>query len=129
MNLAERIGFEANARLLIVHADDSGMCHGANWATAEAFRSGAISSTAVMVPCAWFESFAAECRDNPSWDVGVHITVTSEWVRYRWRPLTVAPSLVDGEGFFPRGSNEVADNAKVEEAAAEMRAQVERALE
>ena len=132
MSIVERLGYAAGTRALIVHADDSGMCHGANVATRDALNSGAVSSTAVMVPCPWFPEFAAMCRERPEWDVGVHLTHTAEWVHYRWGPVLPAsevPGLVDGEGYLWRDTRSAAERATPDEIERESRAQIDRAIE
>jgi hypothetical protein len=116
-------------RRVILHADDVGMCHGANQAFLKLFRAGRIDCGSVMVPCPWFPEIAREAAADPSLDLGVHLTLTSEWVGYRWRPLTGrAPGLTDAEGFFPRTVPALRELLDVAAAAAEMRAQLETAL-
>ncbi|HET7560131.1 MAG TPA: polysaccharide deacetylase family protein, partial [Limnochordia bacterium] len=130
-NLAERLGRPPGAKLLIVHADDAGMCHSANAATMRALTEGIVSSTSVMVPCPWFPELAAWVREHPEADVGVHLTLTSEWRYYRWRPtapLTSVPGLLDGEGFMWREPEEVSAHASPTEVEIELRAQIEQAL-
>ncbi len=129
MDMLARLGLAAGTRALIIHADDSGMCHGANVATRDALNSGAVSSTAVMVPCPWFPEFAAMCREHPEWDVGVHLTHTAEWQQYRWAPvLSDVPGLVDGEGYLWRDGRGAAQ-ATADEVERESRAQIDRAIE
>ena len=90
---------------LIVRADDIGSSHAANLACIQSYREGIARSVEVMVPCPWFNEAAAMLRENPGYDVGVHLTLTSEWANYKWGPLTQAPSLVDPNGhFFPTTS-------------------------
>ena len=90
---------------LVVRADDIGSCHTANLACIQCFREGIARSVEVMVPCPWFNEAAQMLRENPGYDVGVHLTLTSEWENYKWGPLTQAPSLVDEQGhFFPMTS-------------------------
>ncbi len=124
---------------LIVRADDIGSSHAANLACIESYKNGIARSVEVMVPCAWFLEAAEMLRDNPGYDVGVHLTFTSEWANVKWRPLTCAPSLVDSNGyFFPKSRNweheDATDafyNAKpdLKEVEAEMRAQIEMAMQ
>ncbi|GIX06576.1 MAG: hypothetical protein KatS3mg115_0979 [Candidatus Poribacteria bacterium] len=130
-NLAERLGYPPDARVLILHADDLGMCHEGNAAGREALEAGTVSSGSVMVPCPWFPEFAAWARERPEWDLGVHLTLNSEWRGYRWGPVASSsevPSLLDEEGYFYRDTRSLVQNARAEEVERECRAQVERAL-
>lgn len=129
--LAERLGFEADAKLLIVHADDIGLARSVNVATARAFEAGAITSGSVMVPCPWFPDFAAYYREHPSLDVGIHLTLTAEWDHYKWGGISPAgeiPSLLDSDGHFPATVEAVGARAVAAEAERELRAQIERAI-
>ena len=83
-----QLGFDKNDRVVIIHADDVGMCQANVTAFADLFESGSISSGAAMVPCPWFLQVAAYCSQNPKVDMGVHLTLTSEWNTYRWRPIS-----------------------------------------
>jgi predicted glycoside hydrolase/deacetylase ChbG (UPF0249 family) len=123
--LAERLGFDADDRVVIVSCDDLGMCHATNVATWEALRDGAGTSAGLMVPCPWARDAAAGYRGE---DVGVHLTLNSEWERYRWGPITHAPYLLDGDGGFPRTIEDLWDHADLDEVRRELRAQVERAI-
>lgn len=116
---------------LIIHADDIGMCHSVNQDSIKAFEMRIVSSGSIMVPCPWFAEAAAYFREHPEFDIGVHITLTSEWKLYRWPPVSSkekVPGLVDPEGFLWRSSRDVAENASAEEVEMEMRAQIERAV-
>ncbi|NLS94079.1 MAG: ChbG/HpnK family deacetylase [Planctomycetaceae bacterium] len=116
---------EAPIRLL-VRGDDIGSSHAANLACIQSCREGIARSLEVMVPCAWFEEAAVMLNDNPNIDVGVHLTLTSEWTGLKWRPLTHAPSLVDEDGYFhPRTGDFAAGNPKREEVEQELRSQIE----
>mgnify|MGYP001296045940 CR=1 FL=1 len=123
--LAERLGHGPEARLLIVNCDDLGMCHSANEGVYDSLRSGVATSATLMVPCPWGREAAARYRGE---DVGVHLTLTAEWELYRWGPITQAPSLLGGDGGFPRTIEDVWDHADLDEARRELRAQVERAI-
>jgi predicted glycoside hydrolase/deacetylase ChbG (UPF0249 family) len=130
-NLAERLGYEADARLLIVHADDIGLARSVNIASAKAFESGAITSGSVMVPSPWFLDFAAYYEEHQPLDVGIHITLTAEWDYYKWGGISPAgeiPSLLDENGYFYSTVEEVGMHAEPAEVEREIRAQIERAL-
>lgn len=123
--LVERLGHEPDAKLVIINCDDLGSSRSANVATYDALRNGAGSSASLMVPCPWARDAAAGYRGD---DVGVHLTLNSEWETYRWAPITQAPSLLDGDGGFPRTIEDSWDHADLDEVRRELRAQVERAI-
>ena len=123
--LAERLGHPPTAKLLIVNCDDLGSSHAANVGVYEALREGIATSASLMVPCPWAREAAASYRGE---DVGVHLTVNAELELYRWGPITQAPSLLDGDGGFPRTLADVWDHADLDEIRRELRAQVERAI-
>jgi predicted glycoside hydrolase/deacetylase ChbG (UPF0249 family) len=123
--LAEQLGYAANAKLVIVNCDDLGSSRSANVAIYEALRDGLATSSTLMVPCPWARDAAAMYRGE---DVGVHLTLNSEWETYRWGPITHSPSLLDGDGGFPRTVEDVWDHADLDEVRKECRAQIERAI-
>jgi predicted glycoside hydrolase/deacetylase ChbG (UPF0249 family) len=130
--LAERLGFDATDRVVIVHCDDIGMCQAANEGAFEALANGPATCGSVMVPCPWFGDAVERARANPEIDLGVHLTLNAEWQHYRWGPVAGAallPSLVDAGGYLPRTSAEVLAEARPEEVEIELRAQLERALD
>src|SRR5882757_4229667 len=128
-SVAERLGFGRDAKLLIVHADDVGMTHSVNAATIKALEAGAVNSASIMVPCPWFPEIADYAKTHGDMDFGLHLTLTSERVYYRWGP--VAPkdkvaSLVDENGYFHHDwSKETRIDPR--EAEIELRAQIDRA--
>lgn len=123
--LAERLGHPSDARLLVVSCDDLGSTHAANVGVYECLRQGLATSASLMVPCPWAREAAARYRGE---DVGVHLTLNCQWDQYRWGPITHAPSLVDGDGGFPRTIEEVFDHADLDEVRRECRTQIERAI-
>ena len=128
--VAERLGYPANAKLLILHADDLGAAHSVNVASFEALDKGAISSASVMIPTPWIAEVAAYARAHPNADLGIHLTITSEWQTYRWGSVESkdkVPSLLDSAGTFPSETAPVAAAAKPQEVERELRAQLERA--
>ena len=123
--LAARLGYADDAKLLIVNCDDLGSCHAANVGVYEALRDGVATSASLMVPCPWAREAASRYRGE---DIGVHLTLNAEFDLYRWGPITHAPSLLDGDGGFPRTLEDIWDHADVDEVRRECRAQVERAI-
>ena len=125
VTLAERLGYGADDRLLIVNCDDLGSTHAANIGVYESLRGGIATSATLMVPCPWARDAAARYRGE---DVGVHLTLNAELDHFRWGPITHAPSLLDGDGGFPRTLRDVWDHADLDEVRRELRAQIERAI-
>jgi chitin disaccharide deacetylase len=125
VSLAERLGHSPDDRLVIINCDDLGSSHAANVGVYEAVRDGVATSASLMVPCPWAREAAARYRGE---DVGVHLTLNAEHDLYRWGPITRAPSLLDGDGGFPRTLRDLWDHADLDEARRELRAQVERAI-
>ncbi len=123
--LAERLGYAPDAKLLIVNCDDLGSSRSANVGVYDALRRGFGTSASLMVPCPWARDAAAQYRGE---DIGVHLTLNAEWETYRWGPITYCPSLLDGDGGFPRTVEDTWDHADLDEVRRELRAQVERAI-
>ena len=124
-SLAEALGHEPDAKLLIVTSDDLGVSHATNSAVYGSLRSGIATSAGLMVPGPWAREAAANYRGE---DVGVHLTLNAEFDLYRWGPVTHAPSLLDGDGGFPRTLVDLWEHADMDEVRKECRAQIERAI-
>jgi predicted glycoside hydrolase/deacetylase ChbG (UPF0249 family) len=118
-------------RRVVIHADDLGMCHGANAAFVELSELGIVSAGSVMVPCPWFLEMAELAAADTRLDLGVHLTLTSEKRHYKWRPLTApsaAAGLTDANGFFHPDVATLRAQAAPEAVEAELHAQIEAAL-
>jgi len=130
-NWAERLGYPAGKKVIMLHADDAGMCEEANIATARYLDNNQIQSTAVMVPCPYAEEFIRWAIDHPDKDVGLHLTHTSEWKTYRWGPVAdpaEVPGLVDPDGMLWHDVPDVVMNASAEEIEKETRAQIDKVI-
>ena len=129
--LAEKMGFDKNAKLLIIHADDMGLSQSTNSAVIKAFQNGGITSGSIMVPCPWFPDVASFAKDNPNFDIGIHVTLTSEWDNYFFGgvlPSTTIPNLLNSNGYFYPSVEEFSKHANGTEVEKEIRAQIEKAL-
>ncbi len=133
--ILKKLGLSNQDRVVIFHADDIGMCHASLAAYQELVQFGLLSAAATMVPCGWFPAVAAYCRENqaqnPHLDMGVHLTLTSEWDGYRWRPLSTldpATGLLDEEGYFHRQVQPVQEGATETAVLHELTAQIEIAM-
>jgi hypothetical protein len=126
VTLAERLGHQADAKLVILSCDDLGSCHAANMGVYQAIREGSATCASLMVPAPWAQHAAGMYR--PTDDVGVHLTLIAEHDDYRWGPVTHAPSLLSGEGGFPRNPDDLWEHADPDEVYRELTAQVGRAI-
>jgi len=128
---AERLGYAADARVLIINADDFGMCHDQNEGVIRGLKEGVFTSSTILVTCPWFEEAAEFARNNPETDLGVHLTLTAEWDSYKWGPVLgrrAVPSLVDERGYLWQTVAQVYEHARLDQAEAELREQIEKAL-
>ena len=128
--IQEKLGYPKDAKLVIIHADDLGVSHSENAASIAAMEKGSVSSASIMVPCPWFPEIAAYAQSNPKADLGLHLTLTSEWKYYKWGPVTPkekVPGLVNNNGFLFSSVDSVHRSASAAEAEMEMRNQVIRA--
>ncbi|MDP9267964.1 MAG: polysaccharide deacetylase family protein [Acidobacteriota bacterium] len=129
-SVQERLGYPANSRLLIIHADDFGMSHSVNRATFEALENGWVTSASIMVPCPWFPEVVQWAKRHPDADLGIHMVLNSEWTPYRWGPLSptsTVPTLLDQHGYFPLLESDVPPKADLAQVEVEIRAQIEKA--
>ncbi len=130
-NWAEKLGWPTGKKVIMLHADDIGMCPEANIAAKEQLTKGEIQSAAVMIPCPNAEEFINWAKENPSMDIGLHLTLTSEWKKHRWGPITPdneVPGLLDPEDKLWRSVPEVVQHATAEEVEKEIRAQIEQSI-
>jgi predicted glycoside hydrolase/deacetylase ChbG (UPF0249 family) len=128
--IAERLGHPANARLLVIHADDFGMSHSVNRAIEEALEKHWVTSASILVPCPWFPEVARWAKAHPDSDLGIHLALTSEWTTLRWGTVSAQPkdsSLLDADGYLPLTSDYVASHAKISDVESETHAQIEKA--
>lgn len=123
--LVERLGYPEDSRLLIVACADLGLCHSASTGVYSALRDGLATSASLLVPAPWARQAASQFRGE---DVGVSLALNAEHDRYRWAPLTLSPSLLDGDGGFPRTVADLWDHADLDEVRRECRSQIERAV-
>jgi len=129
-SLAERLGYPADSKLLIIHADDLAVAHSEDAASFDALDKHAASSASIMIPCPWLTEVALYARAHPDADFGLHLTLTSEWQTYRWGPVSPkdqVPSLFDPSGYLWPETGPAVEHIKADEAEREIRAQVERA--
>jgi predicted glycoside hydrolase/deacetylase ChbG (UPF0249 family) len=129
--IQERLGYSADAKLLIIHGDDLGMAHTKNTATFRAMEEGVMTSASVMMPTPWVAEVVEYARANPEADIGVHLTLTSEWKYYKTYPVAgkdQVPSLVTEYGVFYHDVPSFAAAASIEDIEKEARAQIDLAL-
>ncbi|HOC69057.1 MAG TPA: polysaccharide deacetylase family protein [Candidatus Hydrogenedentes bacterium] len=124
---AERLGFPEGARVVIFHNDDAGLSHESNEASFRGVEEGLITSWSVMMPCAWVPEVRNYLKTHPDTCSGLHLTLTAEWDKYRWRPLACVenhPGLADPDGFLWDNVKLVSEHASADEIEAEIRAQI-----
>jgi predicted glycoside hydrolase/deacetylase ChbG (UPF0249 family) len=129
--VAQRLGYPADSKLLIIHADDLAVAHSVDSASFDALDKGAVTSASIMVPCPWITEVAAYAKAHPDADLGLHLTLTSEWTTYRWgsvAPPDKVSTLLNPAGTFWSETEQVAAHAKPQEAETEIRAQIDRAI-
>jgi predicted glycoside hydrolase/deacetylase ChbG (UPF0249 family) len=128
---AERLGYPRDSKLLIIHADDLAVAHSEDAASFEALDKGVATSASIMVPCPWLTEVAEYAKKHPEADLGLHLTLTSEWATYRWGPVSskdTVPSLLDSNGYLWPETEPGKQHIKSEDAEREIRAQIEKAM-
>jgi len=128
---AERLGYPRDSKLLIIHADDLAVAHADDAPSFDALEKRAATSASIMVPCPWLTEVADYARAHPDADLGLHLTLTSEWKTYRWGPVASkdqVPSLLDSSGYLWPDSASAKQHIKADEAEREIRAQMEKAI-
>src|ERR1700681_2553535 len=129
-SIAERLGYPANARLLVIHADDFGMSHSVNRAIEEALENHWVTSASILVPCPWFPEVARWAKAHPDADLGINVALNSEWTTLRWGPVSAQPkssSLLDPDGYLPLTTEYVASHARISDVETETHAQIDKA--
>ncbi|MBC8183384.1 polysaccharide deacetylase family protein [candidate division KSB1 bacterium] len=127
----ERLGFPKDKKVLILHADDLGMCPEANEAGEQMFSKNEIQSGSIMMPCPAADEFIEWYKNNPKKDIGIHLTLTSEWKEYRWGPVAnhaEVPGLIDPDGYFWHEVPGVVQHATADEVEKEIRAQIDKGI-
>ena len=129
--IAERLGYPADSKLLIIHADDLAVAHSEDAASFDALDTNAATSASIMVPCPWLTEVATYAKAHPDADLGLHLTLTSEWQTYRWGSVSSkdrVPSLFDSSGNLWPETEPGKQHIKAEEAEREIRAQIDHAM-
>ncbi len=130
-SIAERLGYPADSKLLIIHADDLAVAHSEDAASFDALDQHAVTSASIMVPCPWLLEVADYAKAHPDADLGLHLTLTSEWKNYRWGPVASkdqVPSLLDPTGYLHPDTPQAGGALKPDEVEREIRAQIDRAI-
>lgn len=132
MNLAQALGYDAEDKLLIINADDYGMCHSANAGIQQLLAESVISSATIMMPCPWAKEAALWAAAHPQTDIGIHLTFTSEWNTFKWGPVSrgiPVSSLITEHGYFPQDPYAFETQAESKQVCAEIISQIELSLQ
>jgi predicted glycoside hydrolase/deacetylase ChbG (UPF0249 family) len=130
-NIPKRLGYSRKTKLLIIHADDVGLCHDENLASFDAFENGIVNSGSIMVPCEGFNEVVEYAKKNPNADLGIHLTLTSEWEKFKWKPLlpmSEIKGIVNEFGYFPPNKSDLLENYNIDDIKKEFRAQINHAI-
>jgi predicted glycoside hydrolase/deacetylase ChbG (UPF0249 family) len=126
--VAEKLGYSADARLLVIQAEDLGMAHSIDKASFEALEKGWVTSAGVLVPAPWFPEVVRWARNHPNAGLGIQLDLNAEWASCRWRPVSDQPAtsgLLDPAGYLPNNARYIGQHAKPDEVATEFRAQLD----
>ena len=129
LTLQERMGYPADARLLMIHADDFGMAHSVDRAIEKALENGWVTSASLMVPCPWYPEVLTWARQHPQADLGIHLVLNSEWSGYRWGPISPrdqVATLLDPQGYFYDDPS-LFTHVKLSQIVVELHAQIDKA--
>lgn len=130
-SIQEKLGYSKDAKLLILHADDLGLSHSEDSASIYLLEKGLISSGSIITPAPWFSEIAAYAAEHPSADIGIHLTLTSEWQYYKWGAVAgndKTKSLLNTNGYFYNDLDSLGKLALLAEIETELRAQIEKAI-
>tara|TARA_B100001063_G_C16777980_1_gene567443 strand:- start:9408 stop:10397 length:990 start_codon:yes stop_codon:yes gene_type:complete len=127
-NIAERLGYDSDSKLLIIHGDDIGVSHSVNIASFDGYLNNVINSGSAMIPSPWIKEVAEFHKKHPKYDLGLHLTLTAEWKNYKWRGVSSSneiKSLINNENEFFDNTGDVNINADPEEVRKELQAQID----
>ena len=131
-SIIEKMGYEADDKVVIIHIDDMGVSHSINQASFECLDFGVATCGSMITGANWFPEVVRHYHSHPTLDLGVHLSLTSEYELYRWRPLSTGDpksGLIDDEGYLWRTMESAVRFGDPEAAEVEMRAQVQMALQ
>ena len=126
--ISQILGFNPTDKLLIIHADDLGLCESVNSATFESFKNRAISSASVMMTTDEINEVASFSNTNQNYDMGIHLTVTSEWKLHKWGGILNnedIPSILNIKNHFYWNKRKFTKNGKLDEIRKELQAQID----
>ena len=126
--IIEKMGYSKGDKLLIIHADDLGLSKSVNKASFGALKKGYVNSGSIMMPCDYVSEVREFANENPKIDLGLHLTVTSEWRDYKWSGVLSpikTPSLINKKGVFPKTPKQFVLNAETHDLKKELQAQID----
>ncbi len=130
-SLVEKLGYSEDDKLLVIHADDLGLEESVNSTSFESLKKNTISSASVIMTTEKITEVAHFSKLNPSLDLGVHLTVTSEWKIHKWGGILYdkdIPSLLNDNNHFYWNKRKFTKFSKLDEVRNELQAQIDLAL-